>query len=146
MRDLPIPIMAAVFQCKCKNISATALAIDGNDGESLMIDDKSRSFKSLWNISYRYLRSSQILTRWYLRSYIFSRFFFLRSVRLKSLDTVRGIFLYTQYLWILQILYTYFYFNFLIYVYTFIFTERMTFFISIHFICVSNELFCIYFS
>lgn len=47
---LPILIMAAVFHCKCRNISATALAIDGNDGESLMIEDRSLSFKSLWNI------------------------------------------------------------------------------------------------
>lgn len=46
---LPILIMAAVFHCKSRNISATALAIDGNDGESLMIEDRSLSFKSLWN-------------------------------------------------------------------------------------------------
>lgn len=42
-------MMAAVFHCRCRNISATALAIDGNDGESLMIDDRFLSFKSLWN-------------------------------------------------------------------------------------------------
>lgn len=64
--NLPILITAAVFHCKCRNISATAFAIDGNDGESLMIEDRSFSFKSLWNISYRDKYSqSQILTRWY---------------------------------------------------------------------------------
>lgn len=46
-KNLPMPIMTAVFHCKCRNISATALAIDGNDGESLMIDDRFLSFKSL---------------------------------------------------------------------------------------------------